>query len=278
MLSEWKEIKGSFDIFEKKTIMKHQLSDLGKIISEGVKKDWKSINKKTYIDKCTSEINKLNKTRLIIAKELTTINNTIISIENMKLVELNYNSESLDKFMNIQNNHMKNQNNEVTTSMENIKNACLVIEQTNNTNAKDKKINDRLEFTQNLRLFRTFVEVKILNALIKSIAKGLNTLVVMFCLLEKVMNIKGCDHRLPWLFKINVSNILPDVTLDPGPKDVIDQMKFLVNQVYDVSKFLPRFKDEAPDKNIQEGALGKSVFELFKEEDIKESSDFDQYE
>mmetsp|Transcript_72388 Transcript_72388/g.156579 ORF Transcript_72388/g.156579 Transcript_72388/m.156579 type:complete len:97 (-) Transcript_72388:229-519(-) len=96
-------------------------------------------------------------------------------------------------------------------------------------------------------------------------------MVVMFCLTEKVMGIKGCDTGLPWLFRINVSNIIPDVTLDPMPKDVVDQMKFLVNQVYDVSKQLPRFRDEPIDviKNV-------SMFELFKEDDMKDYSDVDQ--
>lgn len=94
----------------------------------------------------------------------------------------------------------------------------------------------------------------------------------MFCLTQKIMGIPGVDTELPWLFRINVSNIIPDVTLDPLPKDVVDQMKFLVNQVYDISKFMPRFKDES---HID---LKNSTFELFKEEDMKDYSEIDQYD
>lgn len=75
------------------------------------------------------------------------------------------------------------------------------------------------------------MEIKILNALIKCIVKGLNTLAVMFCLTEKVLKLSGFDNRLPFLFKISIGSINPDVTLDPQPKDVMDNMKSLVNQI-----------------------------------------------
>jgi len=65
----------------------------------------------------------------------------------------------------------------------------------------------------------------------------------MFSLTEKVLRLKGFDHRLPWLFKISINSIIPDVTLDPMPKDVVDTMKSLVSMVYDIGKNLPRFKD-----------------------------------
>jgi len=65
----------------------------------------------------------------------------------------------------------------------------------------------------------------------------------MFSLTEKVLRLKGFDHRLPWLFKISINSIIPDVTLDPMPKDVVDTMKSLVTMVYDIGKNLPRFKD-----------------------------------
>ena len=35
--------------------------DLGRFIDEGTQKDWKSINKKTYIDRCTGEIKRSTK-------------------------------------------------------------------------------------------------------------------------------------------------------------------------------------------------------------------------
>jgi len=62
--------------------------------------------------------------------------------------------------------------------------------------------------------------------------KGLNTLVVMFGLVDKINGIKHIPAELlPWLFKISVSSIIPDVALDPSPKDIVDSMKFLVNQI-----------------------------------------------
>jgi len=59
----------------------------------------------------------------------------------------------------------------------------------------------------------------------------LNTLAVMFCLTERLLRLKGFDDKLPWLFKISIQTIMPDVTLDPMPKDVVDNMRSLVNQV-----------------------------------------------
>lgn len=53
----------------------------------------------------------------------------------------------------------------------------------------------------------------------------------MFCLTEKVLKLSGFDNRLPFLFKISIGSINPDVTLDPQPKDVMDNMKSLVNQI-----------------------------------------------
>ena len=80
-------------------------------------------------------------------------------------------------------------------------------------------------------MFKFFTEIRLLNALIKSIVKGLNTLAVMFCLTEKVLRLNGFDARLPWLFSISVNAINPDVTLDPMPKDVVDTMKSLVGMI-----------------------------------------------
>lgn len=155
--------------------------------------------------------------------------------------------------------------------MESIKGACKIIELTiKKSVAKTESKSTLDEVKSSLKLFKTYVEIRILNALIKCIAKGLNTLVVMFSLTSKIMGIKGCDESLTWLFRINVSNIIPDVTLDPMTKDVVDQMKFLVTQIYDVSKFLPRFKNESTDSVVQ------SMFDLFKEEDMKDYPEFDQ--
>jgi len=53
----------------------------------------------------------------------------------------------------------------------------------------------------------------------------------MFCLTERLLRLKGFDDKLPWLFKISIQTIMPDVTLDPMPKDVVDNMRSLVNQV-----------------------------------------------
>jgi len=54
----------------------------------------------------------------------------------------------------------------------------------------------------------------------------------MFGLVDKINGIKHIPAELlPWLFKISVSSIIPDVALDPSPKDIVDSMKFLVNQI-----------------------------------------------
>jgi hypothetical protein len=107
-----------------------------------------------------------------------------------------------------------------------------------------------------------------LNSLIKCIAKGLNTLAVLFCLTEKLLRLVGFDDKLPWLFKISVQTIIPDVTLDPMPKDVVDNLKSIVNQVYDISKNMPRFKDIERTGNEDKNKAPNPIFDLFKEGDL----------
>jgi len=128
MLNEYNEIQNSFKSFEKKTIMSEFLKDLGKIIDEGTQKDWKSINKQTYILRCMGEINKINKTRLMIVKDLTTINSEIKYIYKCDLVSLKVNMPSMADFMNNQNEHIKAHNARLTARMETVKNSCNIIE------------------------------------------------------------------------------------------------------------------------------------------------------
>jgi len=199
MLSEWNEINNSFNKFEKKTIMFRYIFDLSQTIKEGIKKDWKSINKKTYIEKCTQEINKINKIRLDISKQLNSINSYIKSIEELKLIEIVYEQESLAVFMNIQSKHINALNTTANSQILSIKTSCKIIENTL-TNTDKVKSQEKLkeEIFTNLRLFKFYVEIRVLNALIKCIAKGLNTLVVMFCMTEKLLKTaKGFDERLP---------------------------------------------------------------------------------
>jgi len=199
MLSEWNEINNSFNKFEKKTIMFIYIFDLSQTIKEGIKKDWKSINKKTYIEKCTQEINKINKIRLDISKQLNSINSYIKYIEELKLIDIIYEQDSLLTFMNAQNKHIKLQNSSANSQILSIKTSCKIIENTL-TNTDKVKSQEKLkeEIFTNLRLFKFYVEIRVLNALIKCIAKGLNTLVVMFCMTEKLLKTaKGFDERLP---------------------------------------------------------------------------------
>jgi hypothetical protein len=139
MLNEYNEIQNSFQLFEKKTIMSEFLKDLGKIIEEGTQKDWKSINKQTYIMRCMGEINKINKTRLMVVKDLTTINIEIKSIHKLDLVALKVNMPSMNEFMNIQNEQIKTHNARLTARMETVKNSCNIIQFIVRDYAKDKK-------------------------------------------------------------------------------------------------------------------------------------------
>jgi hypothetical protein len=139
MLNEYNEIQNSFELFEKKTIMSEFLKDLGKIIEEGTQKDWKSINKQTYIMRCMGEINKINKTRLMVVKDLTTINAEIKSIHKLDLVSLDVNLKSMNEFMYIQNDQIKTHNSRLTARMETIKNSCNIIQFIVRDYAKDKK-------------------------------------------------------------------------------------------------------------------------------------------
>lgn len=153
MLSEWNAIQGSFNKFEKKTIMHHLLQELSLTIKEGTKKDWKSINKQTYITKCTTYIDKLNKTQLAITKEITTIDNSIHFIEKMEFINVNANMKSsLSQFMSIQNDQMKNITLQLGVHIEAIKAAAKVIEMTIKKSVLDSKDNKSMfEVCQNLR-------------------------------------------------------------------------------------------------------------------------------
>lgn len=157
MLSEWNDIQDSFNKFEKKTIMHRSLNDLSSTIREGTKKDWKSINKKTQIDKCKEQIDFHKKQTLIFVKELSIIKNAIHFIENLELIKLTYNKNSLNDFMTTNTEHIKNQNLQVFSMMETIKSACKMIELNNKRNSLQNKENKMqlLETVNNLRLFMT---------------------------------------------------------------------------------------------------------------------------
>jgi len=155
--------------------------------------------------------------------------------------------------MSIQNENIKYCNSMVALQIENVKAAAKVIELTIKKNLPVRDASNKgaidpatiRELFSHLPIFRFYTEIRILNALIKCIVKGLNVLVVMFGLADRINDIKSVRaEHLPWLFRINVSNIIPDVTLDPMPKDIVDSMKFLVTQVYEVGKYIPRFKDD----------------------------------
>jgi hypothetical protein len=139
MLNEYNEIQNSFTSFEKKTIMSEFLKDLGKIIDEGTQKDWKSINKQTYILRCMGEINKINKTRLMVVKDLTTINAEVKSVYKLDIVTLQVECPSMADFMYIQNENIKMHNARLSARMDTIKNSCNIIEFIVRDYAKDKK-------------------------------------------------------------------------------------------------------------------------------------------
>lgn len=128
MLNEYNEIQSSFTSFEKKTIMSEFLKDLGKIIDEGTQKDWKSINKQTYILRCMGEINKINKTRLMVVKDLTTINSEIKSVYKLDLVSLQVEQPTMTDFMRNQTENINIHNARLAARMDTIKNSCNIIE------------------------------------------------------------------------------------------------------------------------------------------------------
>jgi len=161
MLNEYNEIQRSFKSFEKKTIMSEYLKDLGKTIDEGTQKDWKSINKRTYIDRCTGEINKINKTRLAIVKELTTINNSILYIWRLDLIKLVTHRPSMQEFMTELSDEIRGHNTTVASQMEAIRAACNIIEftiktyqQQQSTSKSDKDPKAGLKVYESLRMFK----------------------------------------------------------------------------------------------------------------------------
>jgi len=52
------------------------------------------------------------------------------------------------------------------------------------------------------------------------------------------------------------------------PKDVVDNLKSIVNQVYDISKNMPRFKDIERTGNEDKNKAPNPIFDLFKEGDL----------
>jgi hypothetical protein len=161
MLNEYNEIQRSFKSFEKKTIMSEYLKDLGKTIDEGTQKDWKSINKRTYIDRCTGEINKINKTRLAILKELNTINTSITYIWRLDLIKLATGKQSMQDFMSEMSEEIRTHNTTLTAQMEAIRAACNIIEftiktyqQQQSTSKSDKDPKTGLKMYESLRMFK----------------------------------------------------------------------------------------------------------------------------
>lgn len=58
------------------------------------------------------------------------------------------------------------------------------------------------------------------------------------------------------------------------PKDVIDNMKSLVNQVYDIGKNMPRFKD-IERSGVEDKSKTTPIFDLFKEGDLANYTDLE---
>ena len=74
------------------------------------------------------EINKINKTRLMVVKDLTTINTEIKSVVKLDLVSLQVEQPSMSEFINNQNENIKIHNARLTARMDTIKNSCNIIE------------------------------------------------------------------------------------------------------------------------------------------------------